>query len=230
MQCNSVKFQLGQIEFLNENHEGINAALVSVSVCMFVCMCVHARACVCMCVLLYVPMYVCMYVCLYVFLCVSECLYVSVCMSIYVFCVCPSVCMCRSVFIYVYLFKCLSQTLLILRCKISAQCIHAVYTDSHPTSYMDIADIKFYIGDSVSDVNNYLFTGVGSSEYCYRLCLMINNRRCMIYRWVCKTSIIFILAIMPKQSQIYSFFEILSLNIKLLPWTPSWTFYFLMKY
>jgi len=95
--------------------------------------------------------------------------------------------MCRSVFIYVYLFKSLSQTLLNMSCKLSAQSFHTVYTDSHPISYMDSADVKFHIGDNVSDVNNYLFTGVGSSEYCYRLCLMINNRRCMIYRCVYET-------------------------------------------
>jgi len=30
MQCNSKKFQLGQIEFLTENREGINATLASI--------------------------------------------------------------------------------------------------------------------------------------------------------------------------------------------------------
>jgi len=69
-------------------------------------------------------------------------------------------------------------------CDTAFYCYDTAYDDSHPTSYMDSADVKFHIGDNISHVNNRLYTGVGSSEHCYRLCLMINNRRCMIYRCV----------------------------------------------
>jgi len=63
---------------------------------------------------------------------------------------------------------------------------NAEYDDAIPASFMDSNGTVYFSGDTVSDAdhNIRIEDGVEDKVDCYRLCLMINDGLCNVFRLV----------------------------------------------